>query len=158
MNWEQLCEDTTLQDLPYKIELNGWGQIVMSPASIRHVVFQDNITDFIKSLRKTGRTLQEFPVETSENVKAPDVIWISDEKFQNVRDRVSSPIAPEICVEVMSPGNTEEQMLHKGKLLFERGAEEFWICDLNGDMRFYSPMGETARSSLIPGFPLKIEI
>ncbi len=84
MNWEQICEDLTLQDLPYKIELNNWGQIIISPASIRHVIFQDNITDFIKSLQKTGRTLQEFPVETSENVKVPDVIWISDEKFQKV--------------------------------------------------------------------------
>ncbi|MCP4106592.1 MAG: hypothetical protein GY749_13830 [Desulfobacteraceae bacterium] len=57
--------------------------------------------------------------------------WISDEKFQKVKDKVSSPIAPEICIEVMSPGNTEEQMIHKGNLFFEREAEEFWICDQN---------------------------
>lgn len=32
MKWQEVCEDKALQDLPYKIELNRWGQIVMSPA------------------------------------------------------------------------------------------------------------------------------
>ena len=33
MNWQEVCEDRSLQDLPFKIELNEYGQIVMSPAS-----------------------------------------------------------------------------------------------------------------------------
>ena len=39
MNWQQVCEDKTLHNLPYKIELNKQGQLIMSPASIRHVFF-----------------------------------------------------------------------------------------------------------------------
>ncbi|MBF0100824.1 MAG: Uma2 family endonuclease [Desulfobacterales bacterium] len=158
MNWEQVCNDSNLQDLPYKIELNDWGQIVMSPASIKHVIYQDCITDLIKSMQKSGRTLQEFPVETSENVKAPDVVWISDELLQKVKDKVSSPIAPEICVEVMSPGNTKEQLFRKGKLYFEAGAKEFWVCDQNGNMFFCEQNGQKELSVLMPQFPVKIEI
>jgi hypothetical protein len=33
--WSELCRDPSLEDLPYKIELNAWGKIEMSPASNR---------------------------------------------------------------------------------------------------------------------------
>ncbi|RME59856.1 Uma2 family endonuclease, partial [Candidatus Parcubacteria bacterium] len=33
MKWSEVLADPTLQDLPYKIELNEWEQIVMTPAS-----------------------------------------------------------------------------------------------------------------------------
>lgn len=158
MNWEQVCADPNLENLPYKIELNEWGQIVMTPASIRHVVFQDRITKLLQKLLRRGEALQEFPLETSENVKAPDVIWMSEELFEQARDKASSPVAPEICVEVMSPGNTKRQMLHKGKLYFEAGAKEFWICDNNGNMEFYNSEGQLERSALVHGFPSKVEI
>ena len=36
MKWDEVCKDTLLQDLPYKVELNEWGNIVLSPASNRH--------------------------------------------------------------------------------------------------------------------------
>jgi hypothetical protein len=43
MNWQEVCEDKSLIDLPYKIELNRWGQIVMSPADYQHSSFQGEI-------------------------------------------------------------------------------------------------------------------
>jgi len=158
MNWAQVCSEPNLQNLPYKIELNQWEQIVMSPASIKHVMFQDRIAEWLKFLCKQGKTLQEFPVDTSENVKAPDVIWMSDERFEQVKDQISSPIAPEICVELMSPGNTKTHMLDKGKLYFKAGAQEVWLCDQNGVIEFYAPTGQIERSAISPDFPRKIDI
>lgn len=32
MNWEEVCADPVLKNLPYKIELNKWGNIVMTPS------------------------------------------------------------------------------------------------------------------------------
>ena len=32
MTWEEVCADPSLQDLSYKIELNKWENIEMSPA------------------------------------------------------------------------------------------------------------------------------
>ena len=43
MNWERVCSDPSLKGLSYKIELNERDQMVMSPASIRHVILQDHI-------------------------------------------------------------------------------------------------------------------
>jgi hypothetical protein len=34
--WEEMQHDPSLQDLPCKIELNAWGKVDMSPASVRH--------------------------------------------------------------------------------------------------------------------------
>src|SRR6185437_1351079 len=34
--WEEMQRDPSLRDLPYKIELNAWGKVEMSPASVRH--------------------------------------------------------------------------------------------------------------------------
>ena len=33
MNWETICADSNLKDLPYKVELNARGQIILSPAN-----------------------------------------------------------------------------------------------------------------------------
>ena len=36
LRWDEVLKDPSLQDLPYKIELNAWGKVEMSPASNRH--------------------------------------------------------------------------------------------------------------------------
>ena len=41
--WDELCRDPSLQDLPYKIELNAWGKIEMSPANNRHARLQGEL-------------------------------------------------------------------------------------------------------------------
>jgi len=33
MNWQEVCEIPQLKNLPFKIELNEYGRIVMPPAS-----------------------------------------------------------------------------------------------------------------------------
>lgn len=40
MRWEEVCKHKQLQDLPFKIELNEWGQIVMNPVKIKHLSSQ----------------------------------------------------------------------------------------------------------------------
>lgn len=36
MTWPQICEDPRFEDLPYKVETNRLGKIIMSPRSNRH--------------------------------------------------------------------------------------------------------------------------
>lgn len=40
LRWAQVCRDASLRNLPYKIELNAWGKIEMSPANNRRVRLQ----------------------------------------------------------------------------------------------------------------------
>jgi len=38
MNWQEVCEHPSLKDLPFKIELDEFGRIVMSSVKIYHSV------------------------------------------------------------------------------------------------------------------------
>lgn len=73
-------------------------------------------------------------------------------------DDDASSIAPEICIEVLSPGNTPDEIESKRSLYFASGAVECWTCDENGRMRFFDRDVELSASRLVPRFPHRIEI
>jgi Uma2 family endonuclease len=151
MNWQEICDDPLLRDLPYKIELNEWGKIVMSPASSQHSFLQGLIQDVLRRIRQDGFFYKECPIQTSKGVKAADVAWASD---SFVREHgVESPLlkAPELCVEVLSPSNSVGEMAEKRELYFARGAQEVWLCDEQGALAFYDCTGEIPASRLFPG-------
>ncbi len=61
---------------------------------------------------------------------APDVIWISRDRFANAVDAAGHlHLAPELVIEVLSPGkaNEERDRQAKLKLYSRRGVQEYWI-------------------------------
>ncbi len=158
MTWEEVCADPLLQDLPYKIELNQWGNIEMSPARNRHSEYQGEITYLLRVLKKGGISFPECGVQTTENIKVPDAAWVSFERRRTTPHEFAYTVAPEICVEVISPTNSLEEQMHKGELYLQAGAKEFWLCNELGDMRFFDAGGPLERSRLCPEFPSRIEI
>ena len=157
MKWEEVCKNQQLQNLPFKIELNKWGQIVMSPVKIKHSFYQGRIQRLLESLLQTGEVMPECAINTSDGVKVADVVWCSDQRFDQIQDEVSASIAPEICIEVKSIGNTLEEMEFKKKLYFEAQAMEVWICNEQGDIIFYNEQNELTQSLLVPYFPKQIK-
>ncbi|QLE57774.1 Uma2 family endonuclease [Nostoc sp. TCL26-01] len=157
MKWEEVCDDKNLQDLPFKIELNKWGQIVMSPVKIKYSFYQGRIQRLLESLLHTGEVMPECAINTSDGVKVADVVWCSEERFTQIEDEVSAWIAPEICVEVKSSGNSLEEMEFKQKLYLAAKAIEVWLCNEQGEMKFYNEQGELAQSLLVPQFPKQIQ-
>ena len=156
MNWQQVCENPDLQNLPYKIELNRQGQIIMSPASVKHVLYQARIIKLLNQSEDERIAVPEFPIETHEGVKVADVALLTPEQVSAVENYVSSAMAPLVCIEVLSPSNTQIEMNHKKQLYFEKGAEEFWLCDQNGDISFYDKGGQLTASQLVLEFPSKL--
>ncbi len=153
--WEEICADPTLRDLPYKIETNRRGQIILSPARSRHGEFQSAIVVLLAQLLPHGRAVVECPVQTSDGVRVPDVAWTSPERRQSV----IYTLAPELCVEVLSPANDEQEMREKRALYFEAGAQEVWLCGMDGAMTFYDANGRLpAGSALCREFPARVEI
>jgi Uma2 family endonuclease len=148
MNWQEVCDDPSLRDLPYKIELNEWGHIVMSPASSRHGILQGLLIDALNRLKKDGLVFPECPIQTSKGVKVPDVVWASSQFLGEHADETPFSKAPEICIEVLSPSNTQQEMLEKCELYFARGTLEVWICDEQGKLSFYCLTGPLAKSRL----------
>ena len=157
--WEQVLDDPSLQNRPYKVETNKQGQLILSPHKLKYSRAQFRIGDFLEHLAEAGEVLVEAAIETDDGVKVADVAWMSEARWRALPDAAAAaPVAPEICVEVLARANTAAEMEGKRRLYFERSAREVWLCDDDGRIAFYVA-GETApveRSRLVPGFPASI--
>lgn len=153
MTWAELCDNPKFQDLPFKIELNRAGQIIMSPTKNSHGYYASKIAQLLKKLMVTGETFVELAIETEDSTKVADAAWASDKTFKIIRDEVSCSIAPEICVEVRSPGNSNAEIDFKRDLYLKAGAKEYWVCDLAGRIEFFDSTGPIPASVLCPQFP-----
>lgn len=153
MNWQEICDNPILKDLPFKIESNKQGQIVMTPVKVYHSLFQGKITGLLYANLKDGDALVECAISTRKGTKVADVAWASGERLKKIKNEAECSIAPEICIEVLSSNNTQEEMTEKKELYFENGANEVWICDEIGHFRFFSHSDELDHSLLAPQFP-----
>lgn len=158
MNWQEVCEHPRLKNLPFKIELDEDGKILMTPVKVFHSAFQGELEFLLRSLLQTGKTLPECAVTTGKGTKVADVAWASDAVFSIIKNEIECSVCPEICIEVFSSSNTHKEMDEKRMLYFEQGALEFWLCTEQGNMSFFDPKGELERSGLVPDFPLYIEL
>ena len=153
MNWQEVCDSPQLRDLPFKIELNRFGQIVMSPASNEHGRLQTRIAARLLDMMSGGEVITECSINTSDGTKVADVAWGSTTFFATRGLVTPLPAAPEICVEIVSPSNSDAQMDAKAQLYFEAGASEVWLCDSLGNLAFKTPAGARDSSAVAPSFP-----
>lgn len=156
MNWLEVCEHPALQDLPFKIELDETGKIIMAPTKVYHSIYQGEIAYRLHSLAPAGKAIVECAIATRKGTKVADVAWASQERIAIIWSEIECSIAPELCVEVLSSTNTGKEMQIKQQLYFEKGAQEVWTCDASGSMAFFSPAGPLAHSILFPDFPLQL--
>jgi Uma2 family endonuclease len=103
----------------------------------------------------------------------PDVVWISKERLATSLDEAGHlTVAPELIVEVLSPGadNERRDRETKLKLYTSRGVQDYWILDWrlkqvevyrrqSGVLQLVSTLfpGDTLTSPLLPGFACDVE-
>jgi Uma2 family endonuclease len=112
-------------------------------------------------------------VFAADEAVAPDVVWYaSRERFDRAFGADAKlHDAPDLVVEVLSPGRRNEQRDLEDKLAVydRRGAREYWIADWRertvrihrreGDrLRLVAALGaeETLTSPLLPGFAVRV--
>jgi len=142
LRWAELCTDPMLRDLPGKLELNGMGVIEMSPASNRHGMKQAAICNALSQQMPGGTSVVDCSIATTDGVRVPDVAWASADFMARFGDLTPLPSAPEICIEVRSPSNTDAEMAHKTRLYLEAGAVEVWIVSEQGIWQVLNADGE----------------
>jgi Uma2 family endonuclease len=154
--WQEIVDDPALRDLPYKVETNERGQILLSPHSNRHSYRQAAVRDLLQQHAPDGLVVPEFALTTRQGVKSPDVVWMSADRRQEL-DATGDPAtrAPEICVEIMSKSNTETEMEEKRRLYREIGADEVWVVETDGRIRFYGKE-EMDASGVAPECPNEV--
>lgn len=146
MQWSEVIGNPLLNNLPFKIELNKYGKLLMSPASNDHGRLQYSVGRKLEKGTKGGVIIMECSIDTADGVKVADVAWASDAFIAENSYQTPYPVAPEICVEIVSPSNTKEEMLEKIQLYLAKGAKEVWICSADEKIRFYSHSGELNHS------------
>ena len=155
--WDEVLADPELRKLPGRVETDRHGRVIMSPPPApNHGKNQAKITTHLKKLLPHGTTITECPVSTADGVKGVDVAWASSESWGEVGNRTCFIRSPEICVEVASPSNSEEELREKMALYFNAGAKEVWLCSVFGEMTFHHPAKQLPRSELCPDFPNRI--
>lgn len=157
-----------------------WGKIMkMSPAPTRqHQVISGYIGNKIYNFLEKSpcqvfyapfdvrleKTTDDYKVK---NVVQPDICVICD--ITKLDDRGCSG-APELIIEILSPGNTKKEMKYKFELYEKAGVLEYWMVDpaekiilqynlINGQYVNHRPLIEedTVHSTVINGFSLLIE-
>lgn len=158
MTWEEVCADPNLQELPYKVETDRFGRIVMSPTHNRHSINQSAVMSWLQRQRPDWVVAVEFAIETGGGVKVPDVIAMPPERHPTAGNDAACPLAPDVCVEVLSRSNDPAEIAEKRGLLSAKGCMEFWVCALDGTMTFQdAAMGQSlGRSRLFPEFPASV--
>jgi Uma2 family endonuclease len=144
--WDELCRDPSLQDLPYKIEINAWGKVEMSPASNRHGRLQMEIGSELKRQLPNGVAISECSILTRIGIRVPDVVWASADFMQAFGEITPYQHAPEICIEIISPSNVQAEIDEKIGAYLAAGAREVWLVSEEGRIRYFGSAGELSKS------------
>ncbi len=135
------------------------------------------LSDFVRS-RQLGVILAaplDLVIQRSTlRVGQPDIMFLNSERTgirgrRDLQGVTPLEVSPDIVVEVLSPGNTQQEMEEKLQdyqrigvyqcWLFSPQAETAEIIDLTGaEIRSVALFGiaDTLRSTLLPGFELKL--
>lgn len=146
--------------MEWRVETDRYGHILVIPSPApTHGSFQSEIAFLLRTLMQNGRTITECPISTADGVKAADVAWASPERMADLGNRSCFPRSPEICVEVMSPENTEGEIREKMELYFDAGAKEAWVCEKSGAVSFFrAGLVRMKASKLCAEFPAQIQL
>lgn len=147
------------------------GVVVVSPSATwghqriaSEILFQ--LRQFLEK-HSLGEAVSDVDVRLSDTlVLRPDIVFLSTEKAVRVTNYVTE--APNLVVEIVSPGAAHRD-LHDKKHDYEAaGVAEYWVIDPHsGEMQFFAldsqrftalhPVGDELASRVIPNFSLNIK-
>ncbi len=122
----------------------------------------------LKNLGKVYAAETGFKLESDpDTVRAPDIAFVSMERIQAAgRIQGYRGGAPDLAVEVLSPGNTKREMAEKVKDYFAAGARLVWIVNPKlktvtvyrslTDIRTLTEKDTLDGGEVIPGFQYSI--
>ncbi len=131
-----------------RYELSEFGEWIMSPTPTpghQRVAFEVGV-QLSAQLGRGAAT--EVPVLTDRGVRIPDAIWMPPERWAELKAYSPLTIVPDVCVEVLSPGNTREEIMMKLGAYLRGGAREAIVVGLGGEIEFFGPEGRRDASAL----------
>ncbi|MEP7287058.1 MAG: Uma2 family endonuclease [Chloroflexota bacterium] len=133
---DRLYTAKDLLDLPHddnRYELFKGMLIEMSPTGATHGLITAKLTALIAVFVYLHDLGQVYGAETGfilsqqpDTVQAPDVAFTAKGRLPKVTDSYPT-VAPDLVVEVASPGNTKIEMQQKVEAYFQAGVRLIWI-------------------------------
>jgi len=110
------------------------GRLVeMSPPKLQHGILQTLVARFISAYadeHKLGLTFTEVGCILSrnpDNVRAPDVAFLAEGRLKSVDFGAYLPVAPDLVVEIVSPGDAASEIIDKINEYFEEDTRLMWL-------------------------------
>lgn len=131
--------------------------------------FDRRLADFVEQHnlgevfpQDTGFKIEHDP----DTVRAPDVAFVSTERLAQIPERGYAPLAPDLVVEVASPGDRPGEVLEKVGEWLNAGVRLVWYLDAaRREGRVYRPDGSVTLlgpgdafdgEDVLPGFSCQI--
>jgi Uma2 family endonuclease len=124
--WEKLPEKTRAEVID--------NQLYVSPnANTRHFFIQDALYEQLKQHVKVNELGTMFHsvdlfLEDNTQVVEPDIYFISKRNKWSIEFRGVFG-APDLVIEILSPGNSNHDLIRKKNLYERNGVREYWIVD-----------------------------
>jgi Uma2 family endonuclease len=149
--WQALASDPGAPDY---YELNEYGEVIMSPRPTND--HQRAVSAIVVSLQAQlgPEAAAEISVLTDRGIRVPDAVWMPQSRWNQAKGKTPLPFVPDICVEVLSPGNTHEEIDMKAAAYLRGGAKEVIVVGLTGEVAFVTLDGRRDASAL--GIELKL--
>lgn len=124
----------------------------MSPANNQHGLLQARLVELLRR-SLGGAAFVEASISTNPDLRVADVAWASDAFMQAHGQETPFMVAPEICIEVVSPSNSAHELKEKVAAYLALGATEAWIVyPRSRRVEFFGAAGPLART----GFALDL--
>ena len=163
------AEEVLRLEIPGKsVELVRGRLVVREPPSSRHGTVAARITYLLSDYvhrHHLGVVLQEsgFKIESDpDTVRAPDVAFVDRARAGGIPATGYATFAPDLAVEVVSPGDRPGELLAKVGQWLDAGTKAVWVIDPpraearayrdDGDLTIVPPNGFLDGGSVLPGF------
>jgi len=143
--WNALAADP---ESPDRYELTEFGELVLSPRPTN----DHQAVSFAVGIQLTEqlgpRAATEIAVYTDRGIRVPDVVWMPAARWAECKGQSPFLFVPDVCVEVLSPSNSREEIAMKAGAYLRGGAREVIVVGLRGELEFFGPDGRREASAL----------
>jgi len=157
-----------LPDEPRYELLYGRLYLTPSPSFLHQVVASLLLQQLDPLAREAGGIVVSAPLDVEladHTVVQPDLLYLSSARLRETRERVEG--APDLVVEIVSPGSVRHDRGEKLRAYAEHGAREYWIVDpvgrqiefltnRDGNFQVEVALDGVYRSASLPGISLDL--
>ena len=124
--WENLPEGTMCQIINNTLVMSP------SPLDIHQVILNEinvNLTLFVRKAKSGYVRISPYDVHLSEsNILQPDICFIAEEN-KNIIEKNGVTGAPDLVIEILSPGTKKYDLTNKKEVYQNYGVKEYFIVE-----------------------------